>query len=180
MTQPTLPPHAGNGNRKTQIGPPFYCFECNAPASRIVCYTTFLPPRTIPKPVDAWGAHIWYLYLPADCQAAGHRGCVARLGDAITPLVLYDDHGRIKTRTEALKCEEQAIRRVREALAAIATMHGPNPQADPATAIVYKLVAGVLPPQAAIAGIHRLAQVEMPSVVNVLQESVLALQKVAP
>ncbi len=54
-------------------------------------------------------------------------------------------------------------------------MLGPNPQADPATAIVYKLVAGVLTPDEAIAEIRDLVGHEPPAVLQ-MPEPTLALQ----
>ena len=144
---------------KVQTGPPWHCFECGAPATRLACYDEFLPPNAIPKPVDRWGAHIWYLYLPAACRQAGHVARVARLGDAITPLMLYDPSApRATGKIEMIEREEQAIARIREALARIAAAHGPNPQADPTAAIVWKLIAGAITPEAAIAEIREMTQ----------------------
>ena len=122
-----------------------------------------MPPNAIPKPVDRWGAHIWYLYLPAACRQAGHTACVARLGDAITPLMLYDPSApRATGKIEMIEREEQAIARIREALAQIAAEHGPNPykrsDADPAAVIVWRLIAGAITPEAAIAEIREMTQ----------------------
>ena len=142
----------GNGHKPTQVGPPWRCFECGAPASRLACYTEYTPAAAVPKPLDAWGAHIWYL-LGLTCN---HSPRVARLGNAITPLVTYTDDDN---------SERHAIARVREALAAIAAAHGPNSQRDPAAAIVWQLVAGAITPTDAIREIHDLAAQEAINVI---------------
>lgn len=144
-------------SNKTQIGPPYTCFTCGEPSLGIRCYAEYVSPRAIPKPLDRWGEYIWYLVRAGSCRQAEHPCRVARLGDAITPLVTGDrDAPRATTVAEINEREEQAIANVRAALAAIAAAHGPNPQADPATSIVYQLIAGTLTPQAAIAEIGAL------------------------
>lgn len=136
----------GNAHKATQIGPPWHCFECGAEVEDIDCYLKYLSKKGTAKPLDTWGEHIWYLRLPAPCRQAGHTVRVARLGDAITPLITYED-GR---------GEDQAIANVREALATIAAVHGANPSTDPAAKIVYRLVAGAITPGAAVEEVREL------------------------
>ena len=92
-----------------QTGPAsaYRCFTCGAPA-RGGHY--WLPCGS---PLDAYAGHIFYLRLPCRCS---HR--VARLGEAITPLVfvrLPDFRARIAANTAAI---EQALSVLRHAVEA--------------------------------------------------------------
>jgi hypothetical protein len=69
---------------------------------------------------------------------------------------MYDDDNIPADRFEQLERTEQAIARIREALVAIAAVHGPSPETDPAAAIVWRLVAGTTTPNGAIREIHEL------------------------
>lgn len=145
-----------NHNKLVQIGPPWACFECGAPA-RLACYTEFLSPMAAHKPLDVWAEHIWYL-LDLPCS---HPSRVARLGDAIVSLTFpYDGVPTSvrRTREQQAHNEREAILLVREALATIAATHGPNPQADPAAAIVWSLIAGAITPDAAAAEIREITR----------------------
>jgi hypothetical protein len=164
-----------NGNKPTQIGPPWKCFDCGAPA-RLACYTDYHNPRAIPKPLDTWGAHIWYL-LDLPCS---HPPRVARLGDAITPLLFpYDHDDTRRTQQEQADNERESIRLIREALADIAALHGPNPQADPAAAIVWRLVAGAITPETAIREIREIVQSAMLAALDAQPEPEFAFSEEA-
>jgi hypothetical protein len=151
MSVPIIPQDAAE-DKPIQIGPPWHCWICDAPAPRLRSYSSFLPEGvTVPNPIAAWGEHIWYM-LGLPC---GHEITSVRLGDAITPLgQIYSSE--VQTSAELKADEQRAIERVRAALAHIAAHHGPNPQADPASSIVYQIIAGTLLPEDAIQAIRTL------------------------
>ena len=69
--------HTCTPTAPVQFGPDYRCFTCGAPATG----GHFWLPCC--SPLDNYADHIFYLRLPCACN---HR--VARLDDAITPLVL--------------------------------------------------------------------------------------------
>lgn len=144
MNAHILSQHAGNG--KPQTGPVYRCPICGAPAHRLIPYSQYALPG---GHLDDWGDHIAYLDLPTSCRQAGHPARVAVLGHAVASLVFpYDSHGGHAT-------TEECITLIRQALDTLAQIGQPSPH-DPAASIVYRLLAGLLSPQAAIEHIHAL------------------------
>jgi hypothetical protein len=137
---------------KIQTGPVYHCPTCNAAVRRLIPYRAIISPG---GHLDAWGDHIAYLDLPLVCKKALHPARVAVFGAAIVPLVFPGDHDRHHHVTT-----EECVTLLQQALAQIVREVGPRPTIhDPAASIVYRLVAGVLAPQAAIVEIRALAEV---------------------
>ena len=143
----------------TQIGPPWHCWTCGAVVPRIVGANECWGNHKYKKPVDEWKNYIWYLYVSPECEKKGHLGCSARMGDAITPLKLYDNPGqRGKTVEQMDSAEREAIRRIKTALGVINATHGPQTQTDPVSATVWNVTTGAIMPEQAIREIHALIQ----------------------
>ena len=90
-----------------QTGPDYRCFTCGVPANG---GHYWLPCGS---PLDVWAAHIFYLRLPCGCN---HR--VARLGDAITPLVfvlLPDFKTQIAANSAAIERALEVLRQAQPA-----------------------------------------------------------------
>jgi hypothetical protein len=136
---------------KIQTGPVYHCPTCNAAVRRLIPYHDIISGGHL----DAWGDHIAYLDLPLTCKRALHPARVAVFGAAVIPLVFPGDHDRHHPVTT-----EECIILLQQALARLVREVGPRPPThDPAASIVYRLVAGVLAPQAAIVEIRALAEV---------------------
>ena len=131
---------------KVQTGPIYHCPTCGATAKCLI-------PHSNGGHLAAWRDHIAYLDLPAPCRQANHPTRVAVLGAACTPLAFpYDDDATSAT-------TEECVALIREALDRIVQETGPTGAPhDPAANIVYRLLAGVLAPEPAIAEIRELIQ----------------------
>lgn len=139
--------HQDGGNDKPQTGPVYHCPACGAPAHRLIPYSEYAIGG---GHLDEWGDHIAYLDLPAPCKQAGHPARVAILGHAVASLVFpYDAHGGCATTAECVAL-------IRQTLDTLAQEIISQPAHDPAASIVYRLLAGLLSPQAAIEHIHAL------------------------
>ena len=143
----TITIHQDGGNGKPQTGPVYHCPTCGAPARRLIPYSEHALPG---GHLDEWGDHVAYLDLPAACRQAGHPARVAVLGSAVASLTFpYDAGGRVAT--------EECVALIRQTLDTLAQEVGPQPvPLDPAASIVYRLLAGTLTPEAAIAEINEL------------------------
>lgn len=158
MSAITISQNAGNG--KSQTGPVYRCPACGAPARRLIPYSENAIGG---GHLDEWGDHIAYLDLPASCRQAGHPARVATLGNAVASLTFpYDSNGGRAT-------TEQCIALIRQTLDTLAREVGPQPAHDPAASIVYRLLAGLLSPQAAIEHIHALVGACSPRPTEVAQ-----------
>ncbi|HEY4690010.1 MAG TPA: hypothetical protein VIK33_11915 [Anaerolineae bacterium] len=135
-----------------QIGPPYRCFTCGEPSDpkRERYFQAF--PQVGFCHLDALAQHIYYLYPPCD-----HSCRVARLGDCITPLHLFQ-RADIADDQRRMAADAQAMH---NALAHIARCV-PNDRLtlDPAEQIVFGLLAGAYTPAAAIDAIHQLSRLE--------------------
>ncbi len=128
-----------------QTGPVYHCFRCGQPALGLIPWT---PCRS---PLDDWAEHIAYLRLTCSCQKASR---VARLGDVITPLEFNNDTKQFPAWRALV---DHNIAAVRSALTAIAAAVPPNQRVnDPPMRIVMELLAGLLPPDKAVAQIRSL------------------------
>lgn len=146
MDKVILPQHAEN--IKPQIGPVYHCPACGAPARRLIPYAENAIGGSR---LDEWGDHIAYLDLPAACRQAGHPARVAILGSVVVSLIFpYDTNGGRATTDECVALIRQAL----DTLARIV----PPPAHDPAAAIVYRLLAGLLTPENAIGEIRALVR----------------------
>lgn len=130
MTIPSLP---------VQTGPDYHCFKCGAKGATLVAY--FWPCGS---PLDAWSLYIWYLKLPCGCR---HASRVVRLGDCIAPLAISDPSGLSPADIPAIQATLKAI---------ACAIPPEQRQRDPATRIVYALLAGSVTPYAAIAELQAL------------------------
>lgn len=131
-----------DGKNAIQTEQPYRCPACGASIRRILFYRDYMPLVGRWKPLDDFADHFNYL----DCKACGKCSRVARLGDAVLPFEWPEN------------CDgEQEARTVAQALARIVAEIGPQgATCDPAAAIVYRLIAGTLGPQNAIAQIRDL------------------------
>ncbi len=128
-----------------QSGPPYHCFKCGIPARG---FHLWLPCGS---PLDAWAEHIAYLRLNCGCAQASR---MAKLGDWITPLAFYTDRGDFLSWSEFVEANVQAVRQALALLAAAVPADALT--ADEPTRIVRLVLAGQLPPDAAIAQIRAL------------------------
>ena len=147
ITEPRTPlaPPTLEAAGPVQSGPPYHCFQCGTPARG--CHL-WLPCGS---PLDAWAEHIAYLQLTCGCANASR---VARLGDWITPLAFHTDRGEFPSWAEFVEGNVQAVRQALERLAAAVPPDALT--ADAPTRIVRLVLAGQLPPAAAIAQIRAL------------------------
>ena len=130
-----------------QTGPVYHCPVCGKPAYRLIPYSEH---ATGNGHLDAWGDHIAYLDLRASCRADGHPARVAILGTAIAPLIFpRSPDGTVVT--------GECVALIRQTIDTLAQEAGPHATHDPAAAIVYRLMAGLISPQAAVEEIHALA-----------------------
>lgn len=132
-----------------QPGPVYTCFTCGGPARLDRAFSQMNRQYGGSGygllELDEWGDYIWYLRKPCRCRPER----VVRLGDCLAPLYPRDaDYG----------LSPADIPRVRQALAAIAAAVPPGGRScDPAAAVVYRLLAGWLSPDGAIAEIRALS-----------------------
>ncbi|MBI3764147.1 MAG: hypothetical protein HY260_20085 [Chloroflexi bacterium] len=129
-----------------QTGPIYSCFVCGGAADDLRHWLR------CGSHLDEWAEHIGYLSLPKACVLARHPQRVARLGKAITPLEF--DSNPATPFSERILANIAAIRAAVEYLAEC--IPPDERQHDPASRIIYRLLAGRLPPQAAIAEIRAL------------------------
>jgi len=135
-----------------QTGPVYHCPTCNAVVRRLIPYRAIISPG---GQLDVWGDHIAYLDLPTACKRDLHPARVAVFGVAIVPLIFPGDHDKYHPITT-----EECVELLQQAIARLVREVGPHPPAhDPAASIVYRLLAGILAPQAAITEIRTLAEV---------------------
>lgn len=87
-----------------QTGPVYRCWVCGRPARRIIPFREAMGGTTL---LDKYADYIGYLDLDEHCRKAGHPSRVARLGNAITPLVFPERSSleeRIRAIQEAVEC----------------------------------------------------------------------------
>jgi len=147
-----LHPTAGNGN--IQTGPVYHCPQCGAACKGVnSAEQAHAPFGGVPLWMQDWADHVAYLDRPARCRRERHFGArVVRLGAAILS-VDWPDRAP----------DEDKIAAIRQALDRIAHEIGPQGAPhDPAASIVYRLLAGVLPPQRAIADIREFVRFGAP------------------
>jgi len=131
-----------------QTGPLYYCPVCGEPAYRLIPYSEH---ATGNGHLDAWGDHIAYLDLHPDCREAGHPARVAILGAAVAPLIFpRGPDGTVIT--------GECVALIRQTLDTLAQEAGPQAAHEPVAAIVYRLAAGLISPQAAVEEIHALVE----------------------
>ena len=92
------------------------------------------------SPLAAYASHIYYMYL-----SCGHNPRCVRLGDAIAPLQPLN-----RSINENLASVQDGLTR----LARVAPVD--QQSQDPASKIIYLLIAGRISPQAAISQLHNL------------------------
>ncbi len=150
MLQTTTRPRLDAATPPTpiQTGPVYACFHCGQTAASLtpwpVDYRNY-------SPLDDWAEHIAYLRLTCGCQNVNR---VARLGDVIIPLEFNNDEKQFPAWRALV---DHNIAAVRSALAAIAAAVPPEKRLnDPPTRIVLELLAGLLPPDKAIAQLRGL------------------------
>ena len=124
-----------------QTGPVYHCFNCGAEPATFIAYF-----RPCGSALDPWSLYIWYLQLPCKCQGASR---VVRFGDCIAPLVASGPDGLSPADIPAIRAALQAIAR---------TVPPEQRRLDPATRIVYGLLAGSVTPYEAIAELHALSR----------------------
>ncbi len=145
MLDTTTLPRLDAATLRVQTGPVYHCFQCGQPALGLTHWT---PCRS---PLDDWAEHIAYLRLTCGCQNVNR---VARLGDVIIPLEFNNDEKQFPAWRALV---DHNIAAVRSALAAIAAAVPPEKRVnDPSTRIVMELLAGLLPPDKAIAQLRGL------------------------
>jgi hypothetical protein len=113
-------------------------------------------PQGAPTQIDEWGDYIWFLYgRSQSCKAAGHTGRMVRVGNAITPIVFpYDDRPSGWRPVEEQAADQvEAVHRIQTAIALLVGVLELE-ERDPLTALVYRLVAGRVKPEQAIADIR--------------------------
>lgn len=147
LTQPAtaLTPATLEAAGPVQGGPTYYCFRCGAESGGI---HQWVPCRSL---LDDWAEHIGYLRLSCGCKGASR---VAKLGDWITPLSLYTDPAAFPCWSEFAEANVLAVRQAIAHLAAATPAEGLA--ADAPSRIVHQLLAGQVPPEAAVAEIQAL------------------------
>ena len=164
MSNTILHPTVTNGKIQTglpvQTGPVYHCPECNAVVRHLIPYRDIISPG---GHLDAWGDHIAYLDLPTACKQALHPARVAVFGAAAVPLIFPGDPSALAAQDQCTRhhhvTTEECVALLQQAIAQIIREVGPHkPAHDPAASIVYRLVAGILAPQAAIAEIREMTQ----------------------
>jgi hypothetical protein len=136
-----------------QRGPLYQCFTCGLPATLRASFAEgarrFRAAGYGPSPLDEWGQHLWYFRKQCQCQPVR----VVRLGDCVMPLVPSDPEGLSPTDIPAIRAGLEAIARA---------VLPEDRCVDPATRIVYSLLAGVMTPDDAVQQIHRLGASRSP------------------
>jgi hypothetical protein len=125
-----------------QTGPVYHCFACSGPAT---LFQNFRPCGSL---LDQWSNHIWYLKLACKCNPR-----VLRLGDCITPLIPSGPDGLTPGDIPLIRAGLEAIARA---------VRPEDRRIDPATRIVYSLLAGTLAPDQAIEQIQRMVMSVQP------------------
>ena len=148
LTQTTTPAIAISAV-PVQRGPVYHCFECGQPADgQLVLWLT--NPAS-PSPLDDWAAHIAYMRLP--CK---HSGRAAKLGDCLTPLSFIDPLTHPGGWRAGVMANVAAVQAALRHIAA--TIPADERAADPASRIVYTLLAGTLTPEEAIRQIRSIEE----------------------
>jgi hypothetical protein len=124
-----------------QIGEPFHCWECDA----IDQGGMYLIIDN--SPLEVYADHIYYMRL-----TCGHNNRCVRLGDAVARLKPLD------------RSINENLASVQDGLARLAKTVPPDKQTqDPASKIVYLLLAGRISPQSAIDQIRFLVEDQVES-----------------
>ncbi|MBM3272537.1 hypothetical protein FJY94_04650 [Candidatus Kaiserbacteria bacterium] len=124
-----------------QTGPVYHCFNCGAEPATFIAYF-----RPCGSALDPWSLYIWYLKRPCGCKGASR---VVRLGDCIAPLAASSPDGLSPADIPAIQAALQAIARA---------VPPAQRRLDPATRIVYGLLAGSVTPHEAIAELRALVR----------------------
>ncbi len=129
-----------------QTGLVYACFHCGQTAASL---TPWPVDHRNYSPLDDWASHIAYLRLTCGCKNLSR---VAKLGDAITPLRFHENVQEFGSWRELVHANVEAVRVAVAYLAA--SIPEDERKSDPASRVVYGLLAGTLPPEQAIAQIR--------------------------
>ncbi|MEK7326808.1 MAG: hypothetical protein AAB217_16310 [Chloroflexota bacterium] len=132
-----------------QRGPVYHCFECGQQADgQLVTWRTH---PSNPSLLDDLAEYIVYMRLP--CK---HAGRAAKLGDCLTPLSFIDPHTHPDGWRAGVRANVAAVQTALRYIAA--TIPADERTVDPASRIVYTLLAGTLTPEEAIRQIRSIEE----------------------
>lgn len=151
-----------------QTGPIYRCWTCGRPVARIIGFREAMGGPTL---LDKYADYIGYLDLDRACKEAGHPARVARLGNAITPLV-FPEPSSLEERIRAI---QQAV----EHLASRRVLRGTATVQDRIAHILYLVHIGTISPEEALRDICDLIGIPATSLSEVQHEVPLVQKTVA-